>query len=218
MSINPEEINILNIPELPEVTSIQDNDLLVIGQGIFARRSTVIALYNKYGIPGIITTLAGLQVQIDNLVNSSSVLYTAQLLNPSQQDQARDNINALSRTPNGNDQLIEGGVINPVYLSVDSIPGLRDIIVTQASLENAIVEYKNADGTTLYDVDWTEMIDDNYIRGNMTPQEKSNFRDKINALSKTPNGTDLLIGTNNKVNDVYLPDTIFGQLRWGYIQ
>ncbi|WP_448607218.1 hypothetical protein [Paenimyroides ceti] len=165
-----------------------------------------------------------------------------------QQDQARDNINALSRTPNGNDQLIQGGLINPVYLSVDiltgvvkfvndiepdaegkvyitidDIPGLDGIIddivnnqiVTQAVLEDAIVEYKNANGNILFDVDWTEMIDDNYIRGNMTAPEKEAFRDKINALSKTPNGTDLLIGTNNKVNDIYLPDTIFGQLRWG---
>ena len=172
----------------------------------------------------------------------------AQNLLPAQQDQARDNINALSRTPNGNDQLIQGGLINPVYLSVDiltgvvkfvndigpddegkvyitidDIPGLNDIIddiinnqiVTQAVLEDAIVEYKNANGNVLFDVDWTEMIDDNYIRGNMSAQEKSNFRDKINALSKTPNGTDFLIGTNNKVNDIYLPDSIFGQLRWG---
>lgn len=151
----------------------------------------------------------------DRSWTTNAVKVTPQSFLGTQQDQARDNINALSKTPNGNDQLIEGGIINPVYLSVDSISGLEDIIVTQASLENAIVEYKNADGATLYDVDWTEMIDDNYIRGNMIAQEKEAFRDKINALSKTPNGTDLLIGTNNKVNDVYLPDSIFGQLRWG---
>lgn len=248
MAINPEEINILNIPELNEVTSIQDNDLLVIGQGIFARRSTVIALYNKYGIPDIVTTLAGLQLQIDNISNSSSVLYTAQVLNPTQQDQARDNINALSRTPNGNDELIQDGLINPVYLSVDiltgvvkfvndiepdaegkvyitidDIPGLNDIIddiinnqiVTQAVLQSSVANYKNANGDTLFSIDWNGTIDDSFIRANMTAQERTAFRDKIDAISKTPNGTDLLIGTNNKVNDIYLPDTIFGQLRWG---
>lgn len=165
-----------------------------------------------------------------------------------QQDQARDNINALSRTPNGNDQLIQDGLINPVYLSVDiltgvvkfvndiepdaegkvyitidDIPGLNDVIddiinnqiVTQAFLENSIAYYKNANGDTLFIIDWNGIIDDSFIRVNMTAQERTDFRDKIDALSKSPNGTDLLIGTNDKVNDVYLPDSIFGQVRWG---
>ena len=34
MSINPNEINIKNIIELIQSSSIKDNDLLVIGQGI----------------------------------------------------------------------------------------------------------------------------------------------------------------------------------------
>ena len=232
MAINPEQINILNIPELPEAASVQDNDLLVIGQGIFARKSTVIALYNKYGIPGIVTTLAGLQLQIDNISNSNSVLYTAQILSPPQQDQARDNINALSRTPNGNDQLIQGGLINPVYLSVDiltgvvkfvndiepdaegkvyitidDIPGLNDVIddiinnqiVTQAFLENSVAYYKNANGDILFNIDWNEVIDDSFIRANMTSSEKEAFRFKIDAISASSMNDYLKVISTNYV-------------------
>src|SRR5690606_16883100 len=99
MAINPNEINIKNIIELIQSSSIQDNDLLVIGQGIYARKSTVLELYNKFGVPSILTSLNSLQLQINQLNNTvgNSVLYSPQVKTPQEKADARDNLDVYSR-------------------------------------------------------------------------------------------------------------------------
>lgn len=49
----------------------------------------------------------------------------------------------------------------------------------------------------------------------LLPQEQQTARDNIDSLGTSPNGTDKLIGTNDKINDSYLPDSLFGQMKWG---
>ena len=100
MAINPNEINIKNIIELIQSSSIQDNDLLVIGQGIYARKSTVLELYNKFGVPSILTSLNSLQLQINQLNNTvgNSVLYSPQVKTPQQKADARNNLDVYSRS------------------------------------------------------------------------------------------------------------------------
>lgn len=67
-------------------------------------------------------------------------------------------------------------------------------------------------------VEWIRLTD-SYVSYDfpqpLSPSQQQQALDNINALSRTPNGTDNLIGTNNKINDVYLPDSLLGQLRWG---
>lgn len=94
MAINPDAVNIINIPELQAATSVQDSDMLIIGQGVMARRSTVLALYQKFGIASIIENVTNLQGQVEDLP-TDSVLFSPQLLTPTQQQTARDNIAAL---------------------------------------------------------------------------------------------------------------------------
>lgn len=94
MAINPNTVNILNVSELQDANNIQNDDLLIIGQGIYARKSTILNLYNKFSIDAIKDNVTDLQQKIEEIELLNPVLYTPQLLNAPQQQTARDNIKA----------------------------------------------------------------------------------------------------------------------------
>ena len=97
MAIDPTTVNILNINELQTATSVQENDLLVIGQGIYARKTTVLALYNKFDIQSLVDDVMTLQGDIADLGLINAVQFSPQILTPTQQQTARDNIDVYSR-------------------------------------------------------------------------------------------------------------------------
>lgn len=94
MAINPNTVNILNVSELQDANNIQNADLLIVGQGIYARKSTILSLYNKFGIDVLKNDLDLLINRVDDLELQTPVLYTPQLLTAPQQQTARENIKA----------------------------------------------------------------------------------------------------------------------------
>lgn len=95
MAINPNDVNILNVNELNDAVNIQDTDLIIVGQGIYARKSTILALYNKFGIDAIKDDVIDLQDRLNDIELLNPVLFTPQILNSTEQKQARDNIDAV---------------------------------------------------------------------------------------------------------------------------
>jgi len=95
MAINPNTVNILNVDELNQASSIENDDLLVIGQGIYARKSTVYQLYQKFGLEGIEDAIYELQQQQGDVDLSSVLRFVEQDLQESEMQTARNNIGAL---------------------------------------------------------------------------------------------------------------------------
>lgn len=95
MAINPNTVNILNVDELNQASSIENDDLLVIGQGIYARKSTVYQLYQKFGLEGIEDAILELQQQQGDVDLTTVLRFVEQTLQESEKQTARSNISAL---------------------------------------------------------------------------------------------------------------------------
>lgn len=100
MAIDPTTVNILNVPDLQQASNIQDGDLLVLAQGITAKKITVLALYEKFGIDVIkedIQEIQDLEQRIQDLEGQDYLLFSAQILSAPEQQTARDNIDVYSK-------------------------------------------------------------------------------------------------------------------------
>lgn len=95
MAINPNTVNILNIEELNQASSIENDDLIVIGQGIYARKSTVYQLYQKFGLENIEDAIFELQQQQGDVDLTTVLRFVEQTLQESEKQTARNNISAL---------------------------------------------------------------------------------------------------------------------------
>lgn len=95
MAINPSTVNILNIEELSQASSIENDDLIVIGQGIYANKSTVYQLYQKFGLENIEDAIFELQQQQGDVDLSTVLRFVEQSLQESEKQTARNNISAL---------------------------------------------------------------------------------------------------------------------------
>ena len=134
MAINPDIVNILNIVELQQATSIQDTDLLVLGQGIYARKSTVLELYQKFGIDVISTNLNELTNVVNDLVidSADNVKFVPQILSAPQQQTARNNIDVYSKTE----------VIDAIATATaPKTKGFFEHILTAADIANTIMDF-----------------------------------------------------------------------------
>lgn len=146
MAINPNTVNILNIEELNQASSIENDDLLVIGQGIYARKSTVYQLYQKFGLENIEDAIFELQQQQGDVDLSSVLRFVEQDLQESEMQTARNNIGALG--------------VKMSELSSDLSESERNIIrqkISAASLEDlngAIANKANTDGSNTTGGEW----------------------------------------------------------------
>lgn len=100
MAINPNTVNILNIDELNNASSIGNDDLIVIGQGIYARKSTVYQLYQKFGLENLEDAVFELQQQQGDIDLSTVVRVIPQAFQQSEVAVARNNIGAIDRRLN----------------------------------------------------------------------------------------------------------------------
>lgn len=185
MAINPNEIDIKNIIELIQSSSIKDNDLLVVGQGIYARKSTVLDLYNKFGVPSILTSLNSLQFQINQLNNTvgNSVLYSPQVKTPQQKSDARNNLDVYSKTETQtvvNSAIINlGNVVNSVNgVNVDNTDPKNPIVATFRPL----LDYQN-DMLLKADIDGNLTIGGIWWQDQVLSDRFANYKQVYTALT-----------------------------------
>lgn len=98
MAIDPENVTIVNISQLNDATSVQDEDLLIVGQGDLAKKITVAYLKNLLNIDSIgqdVSTLIQ-DVESIDLALESTLKLTEQELNFEQQTQIQSNFNVYS--------------------------------------------------------------------------------------------------------------------------
>lgn len=149
MPINPDNVSIINIPDLGNASGLSDSNYMIVGQGIYARKETLGNFRDYLNLNNLENNISDLQYQVGQIETSinSVVLFTTQTLSNAQQTQARANINALdlrmanlpsNLTTAEKDSIIEklgvnGSINGKVSKSGDTMSGALNIQSTESS-------------------------------------------------------------------------------------